>query len=255
MTNKIIINADDFGLTESCTKAIAAAFSENLISSTTACANGEYIKEAYLIAKDNGFSDKVGVHLNVTEGTPLTENIKSDPFFCKDGKFHGRINRLAKPDKSSLDNLREELFAQISRLKEIGFPISHADSHHHIHTDMFFIDTIAALLKEFGIKKIRLHRNMGKIKFYKVLGKKLYNRKLKKLGFITTDKMGSIEDIKYNPSIIKNSLCEIMVHPDYNRAGDLIDRIDFDENFGVGEKLSDINSLTGGLEKISYNEI
>ena len=80
---KIIINADDFGLAESSSKAIAKAFSENLISSTTACANGDYIEQAYNIARDNGFLDKIGIHINLTEGKPLTDGIKTDAFFVK----------------------------------------------------------------------------------------------------------------------------------------------------------------------------
>ena len=51
MKEKLIVNADDYGLTESCSKAIAEAFEKNLISSTTACANGEYIEEAFAFSQ------------------------------------------------------------------------------------------------------------------------------------------------------------------------------------------------------------
>lgn len=253
---KIIINADDFGLTESCSKAIAKAFCENLISSTTACANGEYIEKAYNLACENDFLDKVGVHINLTEGKPLTDAIKSDAFFCENGEFHGRINRLKRPTKQGFAEIKEEITAQIERLKSIGFNLTHADSHHHIHTDVFFIDTVKGVLSEYGINKIRLHRNFGYIKFYKKIIKRIYNNKLHKLGFITTDKMGSVEDVCNYPETVKTCVCEIMVHPDFDKNGRLIDRTGWDDDgFPVGKELADIKKYLNGLNPVSYKEL
>ena len=255
MQNKIIINADDFGLTESCSKAIAKAFDENLISSTTAMANGKYIEQAYKIAVERGFLDKVGIHIVLTEGVPLTESIKNDPFFCEDGVFHNRIDRLKKPGKAQLEHLRLEVAAQIERLQSIGFPLSHADSHHHIHNDLYFIKTIEEVLKEYGINKIRLHRNFGRIRFYKKIVKNLFNKKLRKRGFITTDKMGSFEDLRSDSAATKNALCEIMVHPDFDKNGILIDRTDWSETIAVGTPLDTIKGYIGGLTLISYKDL
>lgn len=254
--NKLIINADDFGLSESCSMAISEAFNKNLISSTTACANGKFIVEAYEIALKNGFNDKIGIHINLTEGTPLTENIKADDFFCADGKFHGQINRLKIPTKTQLSELKDEIKAQVEKLQEIGFNLTHADSHHHIHTNVFFEKTIKDVLFEYGINKIRLHRNFGDIRFYKKIVKNLYNHRIRKQGFITTDKMGSFEDLKKYPDVTEKNLCEIMVHPDFDKDGRLIDRKDLDENgYPFGESLSDIKKYADKLNLISYKEI
>ena len=255
MNNKIIVNADDFGLSESCSKAIAEAISKNLVSSTTAMANGEYISQAYKLAVDNGFVDKVGIHVVLTEGVPLTEGIKGDPFFCEGGVFHGKINRLKIPGKTQFAHLREEVSAQIEKLRDLGFSLTHADSHHHIHTDVFFIRTIEQVLKKYGINKIRLHRNFGHIRFYKKIVKDLFNKRLMSDGFISTEKMGSMEDLENYPGTIKDYLCEIMVHPDYDREGLLIDRVDFAGGFPVGEDLYKLASFIGGMEPVSYRDI
>jgi len=255
MHNKIIVNADDFGLSESCSLAIAKAFGENLISSTTAMANGEYIEDAYKIAVENGFIDKVGIHIVLTEDVPLTEGIKNDSFFCENGVFHGKINRLKKPSKSELQHLREEVSAQIKKLRAIGFPLSHADSHHHIHTDVFFIKTIEEVLKENGINKIRLHRNFGRIKFYKRFVKNLYNKKLNRNGFITTETMGSLDDLRDFPQTIKDGLCEIMVHPDFDKDNVLIDRTDWSAAVPVGVPLDTIKNYIDGMQLISYKDL
>ncbi len=251
----LIINADDFGLTESCTKAIAEAFRLGLISSTTACANGEAIENAYRIANENGFLNRVGIHINLTEGAPLTEGIKSDPFFCESGVFHGKINRLKKPGKKTLAHLEAEVAAQIERLKAIGFPISHADSHHHIHTGLFLIGSVEKVLKQYGIGKIRLHRNFGAIPFYKRFIKNRFNKRLQKDGFVTTEKMGSFEDLAAMPEEAKAHLTEIMVHPDVDREGVLIDRVDYEGDCPVGRPLADLLLYLQNETLISYGEL
>ena len=254
MKQRIIVNADDFGLTESCSRAIAEAFRQGLISSTTACANGAYIREAYRLALQNGFADRIGIHINLTEGAPLTEQIRNNPFFCANGKFHGHINRLKKATKAQKEEVREEVLAQINKLREIGFDLTHADSHHHIHTDVFLEKTIAEVLLQSGIKKIRLHRNIGNIAFYKKLVKNWYNRKLKRQGFLTTECMGSAEDWKVIPDSERNHFCEIMVHPDFDKQGRLIDRVDYEDEIPVGADLKELAELFAGKEKISYRE-
>lgn len=250
-----IVNADDFGLTESCTKAIAEAFCKGLISSTTACANGEAIEEAYKIAVENGFLNSVGIHINLTEGAPLTEGMKADPFFCEGGVFRGRINRLKKPSKKTLANLEAEVAAQIERLKAIGFPISHADSHHHIHTSVFLIGTIETVLKRYGIGKIRLHRNLGAIRFYKKIVKDRFNKRLRKHGFATTQKMGSLDDLKAMPDVAREYLTEIMVHPDFDAQGRLIDRADLENGIPTGRELCEIAPYLKDQTLISYGEL
>ena len=253
MNNKLIINADDYGLTESCTKAIAEAFEKNLISSTTACANGVYIEQALVLAQEKGFADTIGIHINLTEGQPLTETISGDPFFCEDGKFHGRINRLRKPTEEQLAEIKAEVTAQIQRLLALGYRISHADSHHHIHTCIYFEDTIKDVLFAYGIKKIRLHRNIGGIPFYKKIVKNWYNKKLQKQDFTTCRYFGSLED--FDPNMTREGICEIMVHPDYNSQGILIDRVQQTKEENFGEPLVDINLKTAAKEKISYRDL
>ena len=45
----VIINADDFGLNEHCSLAIAEAFKKGLITDTTMVANGEYFDDAVAV--------------------------------------------------------------------------------------------------------------------------------------------------------------------------------------------------------------
>lgn len=219
----VIINADDFGLSASVNRAIATAFENKLISNTTMLANGQAFDEAVTAAQAGGFTERVGIHFNLTEGKPLTEDITKFPSFCKDGVFHKKINRLKPLSKAEKAAVYKELTAQALKIKNAGFNIDHADSHHHIHTAVFISPIVFSVCREFGINKIRLHRNTGNIRFYKKTVKNVYNRGLRNKGFVTTDYFGSLKDIC---DVLPESL-EIMVHPDYDKDGVIIDRRDF----------------------------
>jgi len=255
MNNKYIINADDYGLTESCSKAIAEAFEKGLITDTTACANGAYIEQAFALAKAKGFLENIGIHINLTEGRPLTDNIANDSFFCENGVFHGRIDRLKKPTKEQLEFLKQEVTAQVQRLLDIGYVISHADSHHHVHTCVYFVDAIQEVLFRFGIKKIRLHRNIGKIPFYKRVVKNWYNKKLRKQGFTTCQYFGSAEDLILWIKKPRKGICEIMVHPDYDAEGVLIDRIEEENGAKFGEPLEKALQSRYESKRTTYKDL
>lgn len=249
--SKVIINADDFGLSISVNRAIADAFKNGLISNTTLIANGNAFNDAIKTAKDNNFQKRVGIHFNLTEGEPLTQSIKNCPSFCENGVFHHRNNRLKPLDRFEKNAIYEELSAQVQRIRSAGFTIDHADSHHHIHTAIFIAPVVFRVCKENGINKIRLHRNIGNIPGYKLFIKKLYNRELNKEGFITTDYFGSLQDISGTP--LPDNL-EIMVHPDYDKDGVLIDRADSIDDMPVGMPLHSLTQQKG-IELKTYGDL
>ena len=131
---KICINGDDYGLNERNSKAIAEAFEKGMITDTTMLANGAYFDEAVALAREKGFIDRIGIHLNLTEGVPLTEEIKRQPRFVKDGRFYKGYDRTKKLTKAEKDAIYKELTAQADKIRDAGITITHADSHHHIHT-------------------------------------------------------------------------------------------------------------------------
>lgn len=252
---KIIVNADDYGLNSVFTNAIVEAFEKNLISSTTACGNGEDIERAIEIAKAKGFIHKIGVHINFNTGRPLTKAIADDPMFCIDGVYHSRVNRFKRLTKAQKAAVYAETVAQIERIRALGVPLTHADTHHHVHTAIFFAKTIKKAFLDCGIKKLRLHRNVGGIAFYKKIVKNLFNKKLKKQGFATTDYFGGMDDFFLMNEKMDEGLCEIMVHPDYDKDGVLVDRVDFLDGFAVGEPLEKIKALLEDKELVSYEEV
>lgn len=240
-----IVNADDFGKSESVNRAITECFAKGMIQRTTIMVNMPAADEAAVLAKEQGFVDKVGIHLNLTEGRPLTSDICNNPLLCDEkGNFHAGFQQTVKyrlyMDELTIAQIRKELEAQIEKYLTYGFTLLHIDSHHHVHTNLPVLRALKPLAEKYEFSSIRLSRNLFRggnplMRLYKAL----YNRTLRKLCRITTDYFGSYKDFAAYFSIalphmetaehnvIKNFLMkhqlEIMVHPMYDVQGVLVD--------------------------------
>jgi predicted glycoside hydrolase/deacetylase ChbG (UPF0249 family) len=214
---RIIINSDDFGLSKEVNDAIALSFQENLISSTTCLVNfDDGLQYASMLVKQGKVpADAIGIHFNLSEGFPISDEILSCNEFCENGKFHGKLT--LKPifllDKHKSKILYNELELQLKKfIRTFGFSPSHIDGHHHIQTQWAVIGEVMKVAKKYKIKRIRISRNVGQgISVLKLIYKKLFNKRLKINGFITTDFFGDIDDFIFS-GIRKNGIYEIMVH-------------------------------------------
>jgi len=239
---RYIINADDYGLHESCSKAIAEAFSTYLITDTTACANGDYYDDAIELAKINGFADRIGIHFNITTGIPLTDKIRKVRLFCdSEGMFFRDQNRYAHLNRDEKDALYSELMAQYSRLVESGIHVTHADSHHHIHTAPAYLSIFFQVFRECKINKVRILRNIGNANPLKRCAVNLINGVCLKKEFITTDFFAEAGAYFNSPLTDKVGVAELMVHPDFDRdKGTLIDRSKYNEGKPIGKSFDSL---------------
>lgn len=231
----VIINGDDFGMTKSCSLAICEAIRRGIITNTTMMANGDYFEQAVLLAKENGFSSKTGVHLNLTEGAPLTEKIKSVTLFVRNGFFHKDYLKNPRPlTKGEESAVYFELSAQIKRIKLAGINVLNADSHHYVHTFEYLAPTAARVLKENGIVRVRINRTFSTPERPVITEGRTDNAFWSRQGFKTTRHFGRMSDV--SPGNVPDNT-EIMVHPDYSKNGVLIDRLKVTDGFPEGTAL------------------
>ena len=101
-----------------------------------------------------------GVHLNITEFSPLTGDAKLGPLLDEDGTFDEKNTRETPIDSSIAEGLLEELGAQVEKLLSLGIIPEHLDSHHHIHTLPRFFSVLKKIQKKYQIRKVRLTRNI-----------------------------------------------------------------------------------------------
>ncbi len=225
---KLIINSDDFGLNSNVNTAILTSFEKGLISSASLLSNFPFFTEAInMIHQNNQLKISVGVHINLTEGIALTNDIMKFPRFCTEQgmltyKRHTKLSWLSNGEMSAI---YKEIKEQTSKVLEEGIQPTHIDSHHHIHTEYWLLPIFLRVAKEFGITKIRVLRNIGaNISLPKMIYKKIINYYLS-TQMETVNYFGSIEDFQHSENkIFKNkSVVELMVHSKMDQNGNLID--------------------------------
>ena len=164
-----IINADDFGMNEDVSNAIVKAFIEKRINRTSIMVNMEYFEEGYSKSIKYDFSSAIGLHLNLTEGMPLTKKIKEYELFCnKDGFFNGEImqdnyHRVLPLPKNVKNAVYEEIDAQFRKYLDYYAQIGtyHMDSHHHIHKNMNILPLCLDVAKKYKFRYIRYASTFG----------------------------------------------------------------------------------------------
>lgn len=161
---KVIINADDCGISSEVDNRIEDAINNRVITSTTIMANMEDFEGAKKLYQK--YSDQVsfGAHLNLTEGNPMIDSqllLEKGIYLEKDGKvvFNAspfRRKLLGREERKAIYN---ELQCQMEKIIDSGVKISHIDSHHFIHQAIFMLPILPKLCKEFGITKVRNYSN------------------------------------------------------------------------------------------------
>ena len=211
----IIVNSDDFGLSDSVNLATKNAFERMLISSTTLIVNMEgYNSALQMIKKKYVKKDSVGIHVNLQEGFPITDEIKNLNICNSNGEFNYsfRNNSHFFKDKLFLSIVKDEINAQINKFKnDLKSTPTHLDSHDHTHNEFFMIKIISELISDHSINYYRPPRNIGEIKLHKILYKKIYRHYAKRCGLKSVDYFGNIIDFQ-NIKINNQKNYELEVH-------------------------------------------
>lgn len=123
---KLIINADDFGITKRVSEGIISCMKNGIVTDTSALANSESFRVSAEMAKEAGIKE-MGLHLTLSFYKPLLKDeVKS--LVDENGYFFKRPYRIPKP--YNYDEIERELRAQIKEFLSTGLKISHFDTHH-----------------------------------------------------------------------------------------------------------------------------
>jgi chitin disaccharide deacetylase len=158
LTPRILINADDFGMTDGHNLAVYRAHTEGILNRASLLCNGQAFDEAVEIANQLP-SLGVGVHLSVNEGRPLSPAEEIPHLTRRDGEFHDDLKPLVFMWLRGMPLGAEtaiEWRAQIERAQQSGLRMSHIDSHKHVHLIPPLLDTIILLAREMQVNYLRL---------------------------------------------------------------------------------------------------
>jgi len=155
---KLIVNADDFGLTHLVNAEIIRCIDQGLVTSVSLMPGGYAAEEALAAARTFKKEIGVGVHLTLDGVYPVNEVSEVASLVTKADKFYPRGKMLFRlmTGRVDLSQVRREWSAQIQKVIDSGIVVDHLDGHGHIHVFPLLTDIVLELAKYFGIAAVRL---------------------------------------------------------------------------------------------------
>lgn len=244
---RLIINADDFGLTAGVNRGILQANQQGVVTSATLMACGAAFNAAVEATRSaNGLA--LGCHLVLLDGDPISPasaipTLMEADHFRRDVMGFG-LAAVAK--RIAPEHIEVEVAAQIRRLQAAGIEVTHVDTHKHSHIFPAVLRPLVRACQACGVRKIRnpflpsrLRSDGGGLRLWKRLAQlRLVNRfrrsfleTVREAGMLTTDgtvgvvATGSLTTALFERILgaLPEGTWEFVCHPGYN--GDDLARV------------------------------
>lgn len=155
---RLIVNADDFGLTNGVNRAVADLHCAGVLTSTTLMARAGATDAAIELARATPTLD-VGCHIVLADGEPVlpAREISTliDP---KTGGFHVALTAFLRKlftGRIRPAEIEAEVRAQIESLQSKGVRITHIDAHKHTHMFPAVLRPVLRVARACGIRAVR----------------------------------------------------------------------------------------------------
>lgn len=240
---RLIVNADDFGLTCGVNRAIAELHRAGVVTSATLMARANATADAVQRSRAM-LSLGVGCHVVLVDGDPVLP-VSEIPTLVdrRRGRFHatlgGFLRRLLAGQIRSSE-IEAEAAAQIASIQAEGIALTHIDTHKHVHMFPGVLRPVLRAARALGIRAVRnpfepawsvratpkaSHLRRAEVSLLRQL-EPGFRRIVTEEGFTTTD--GSIGvlatgtlDFQTVRSLLSNipaGTWELVTHPGYHDA-------------------------------------
>jgi len=243
---RLIVNADDFGLTQGVNRAIVETHCHGVVTSSTLMANGQAFDDAVERAKSEPRLS-IGCHVVLVDGMPIrgaqqTATLSDKKF--PDGRFYQSLNSFALRavgGRIDADEIEAEVTAQIRKLQAAGVAVSHLDTHKHTHIFPQVLRPLLRAARACGVPAVR--NPFGPVRFsilakYPSLWKRYsqvtvlnrlggrFRKSVAEAGMLTTDgTVGIVATGVMDHYLFENIVdslpkgtWELVCHPGYNDA-------------------------------------
>jgi predicted glycoside hydrolase/deacetylase ChbG (UPF0249 family) len=153
--SRLIVNADDLGLTDGVDQAVLALHAAGALSSATAMAEGAATRRdaaSWRVAEL-----AVGAHVVLLDGWPTSPSgqipalLRGGAFRPKLGQFTLDLLRGTVPE----DEIEREASAQIASLQSLGLRLTHLDTHKHTHMFPQVLRPLLRAARACGLSAVR----------------------------------------------------------------------------------------------------
>jgi chitin disaccharide deacetylase len=251
---RVIVNADDLGLSREVNEATFELMSRGVVTSGSVIANAPFVLDA--VETSRRFPGcSFGVHLNLTEFRPLCRREGLRQILSENGEFTKALDQApgsVTKTQRLLAAIADEWCHQVDFLRRAGLQVSHLDSHQHVHTIPALFPVLKFVQARCGIRRVRTARNVYQAHApaprAKLLAKRAFQFSLRHLyatrtthvfmDFLTFHERAVIERQVW-PSV------EVMVHPGglANNEEERLVRSDW------------LERLRGSIQLISYADL
>lgn len=211
----VVLHADDFGMNASVNEGILKSLREGLLTSTSLLANAPaaeqacaawasldkeraegrlHSREPRLELGDTSKPFDLGIHLNLTQGRPLTGASYPSELLDEHGQFPGvgpLFSKIRGLRADALSRVEKELCAQIEWMLDRGIRPTHLNGHQYVEIMPRISQSIPDLLRRYQIPVVRvaLERRIWKTVFWKGrftawlggVAKRFYSKRFRRL--------------------------------------------------------------------------
>jgi chitin disaccharide deacetylase len=152
---RLIVNADDFGLTAGVNRAIVEGNRQGIVTSATLMANAQASEAAIDLARSQP-GLKTGCHVVLIDGVPLAANLPS--LTNGSARFRSSLKEFAMAavrKKLAVEEIEREVEAQVRKLQSSGITLTHVDSHKHTHMFPHVLRPLLRVARACGIRAVR----------------------------------------------------------------------------------------------------
>jgi len=244
LVRRLIVNADDFGLTSGVNQAIIELHRSGSLTSATLMANASSFSNAVSSAKTHP-SLGVGCHVVLVDGIPILPAAEIPSLAVTDGEQPARFRPKLGGFLADLlrgriadSEIEAEAVAQIKKARQAGIPVTHLDTHKHTHMFPRVLRPLLRAALHCGVKAIRnpfepdwslkATTNAGHVRKMQVkllrAQSAAFSKEVARAGLLTTDgAIGVLATGTLDAQIIENFIgampdgtWELVCHPGYN---------------------------------------
>jgi predicted glycoside hydrolase/deacetylase ChbG (UPF0249 family) len=183
--SQVVFHADDFGMSDTVNQGVLAAFRDGLLTSTSILANAPFAEAACRAwpelvdeqrsgtlpsgeirreMSDPALPFDLGIHLNLSQGCPLTANNYPEELLDRAGNLPGigaTFKRLKRATSGQLVAVKQEFAAQIEWMCDHGLRPTHLNGHQYVELIPQVTAMIPELLRRYSIPVVRVARESG----------------------------------------------------------------------------------------------
>jgi chitin disaccharide deacetylase len=161
-TRRLIVNADDFGRSQSINQAVARAHREGILTTASLMVNEPAADEAVRLARENPKLG-VGLHLTLVCGIAALPAARIPHLADANGRFSENpvsagcryfFNAACK------EELRAEIELQVAKFHATGLVLDHVNGHLNLHLHPTVFRILIDNAQPWGIRAMRLTRDL-----------------------------------------------------------------------------------------------